>query len=435
MKTRPLTILFVCCTLLFSCNGIKIDKLLGTSSPYKDYESSLRNAGMENYAIAKDWLEAGESALRAPYSITLPYQEVTRFDQSKPQAVFLSYEVNEGQEIEILLDHISQDSSKIFIDVFEKNSESWKNIHFAKEDHSLTYQVSKTSTHAIRVQPELFRGGIVQIRIRYNASLAFPIEGKTHKSIGSFFGVDRDGGSRRHEGIDVFAPKGTPVLAVTEGRVSRVGTNRLGGKTVSLSSGPYSFYYAHLDSQLVNVGKKVIAGDTLGLVGNTGNAITTPPHLHFGIYRSGRGAVDPFHFLATAADFNSANFADSSKLGAINKIIVEKANLRQEPSTQSNRIRQLPRNTIINIQAAVAGWYRIMLPNGETGFIYQNLVSNNLTPISKIDLNEDVLIQAVYEDSRPFKANLLNDDASIIGEFDNRKMIQTGSGDMFWIVN
>jgi hypothetical protein len=58
----------------------------------------------------------------------------------------------------------------------------------------------------------------------------------------------------------------------------------------------YSLYYAHLDEQLVSQGDRVAEGDTIGLVGNTGNARTTPPHLHFGIYAAG-GAINPLPFV------------------------------------------------------------------------------------------------------------------------------------------
>ena len=70
-----------------------------------------------------------------------------------------------------------------------------------------------------------------------------------------------------------------------------------GEKTVWLRDGErgLSYYYAHLDSQLVRAGEYVERGDTVGLVGNTGNARTTPPHLHFGIYAN--GARDPYPYL------------------------------------------------------------------------------------------------------------------------------------------
>ena len=59
-------------------------------------------------------------------------------------------------------------------------------------------------------------------------------------------------------------------------------------------------YYAHLDQQLVSPGERVNAGEIVGTVGNTGNARTTAPHLHFGIYAVGRGAIDPYWFIAPA---------------------------------------------------------------------------------------------------------------------------------------
>ena len=117
-------------------------------------------------------------------------------------------------------------------------------------------------------------------------SLAYPVSGSS-SNVGSFWGDERDGGIRKHEGIDIFAKKGTPVLAVCDGIVTRTGTNRLGGKVVWLQAytHPWSAYYAHLDKQTVSPGQLVKKGQVLGTVGNTGNAKTTPPHLHFGIYK------------------------------------------------------------------------------------------------------------------------------------------------------
>ena len=435
MKTISTALLLIFSALLFSCNGTKIEKLLGSSSPYKDYENSLKNAGMESYALGKDWIEAGEKALLNPSSITLPYQEVTRFENANPQAVFLEYSVTEGQEIEIKVEQISKQSGTVFIDVFEKTDESQKNIHFAKEQHSIKYNVTKSGIHGVRVQPELFRGGIIQIAVTYNASLAFPIEGKNHQSIGSFFGVARDGGARKHEGVDVFAPKGTPVVAVTEGRVSRVGSNRLGGKTVSLAASGYSYYFAHLDSQLVSIGQKIKPGDTLGLVGNTGNAITTPPHLHFGIYKSGRGAVDPLPFLASAKELAKPNFADSIDLGVPHKIIVPKANLRQEPNTQSSTITQLTNNTIVFALAKTSDWYRVKLPDGENGYLHQNLVSSNLPPLSKIDMSNTISLKEDFLNENTFPSDLIGKKAEIIGEFGSYKMLKSESGAFYWTID
>ena len=107
--------------------------------------------------------------------------------------------------------------------------------------------------------------------------------------------------NRFHQGIDIFARRGTPVLSTTEGIVLRVGTNNLGGKVVwVLGPRGHRHYYAHLDRYAeIEAGDRVVAGTTIGYVGNTGNARGTPAHLHYGIY-TGTGAVNPYPFLTTA---------------------------------------------------------------------------------------------------------------------------------------
>jgi murein DD-endopeptidase MepM/ murein hydrolase activator NlpD len=137
--------------------------------------------------------------------------------------------------------------------------------------------------------------------VRFAASpgiLEVPVVGVTRPSLRSSFGEPRSG-HRRHRGIDIFARRGTPVVAAAEGVVVRIGTtDRLGGNTVWVAGRPSTlYYYAHLDGFApgLRVGDHVSPGDVLGRVGTTGNARGTPPHLHFGIYPLSRGfaAVDP----------------------------------------------------------------------------------------------------------------------------------------------
>jgi murein DD-endopeptidase MepM/ murein hydrolase activator NlpD len=111
------------------------------------------------------------------------------------------------------------------------------------------------------------------------------------------------GGGRRHEGIDIFSRRGTPVQASTEGILIRRGQNRLGGNVVwVLGPGGQRHYYAHLDGfALLFPGERIRQGTVLGYVGNTGNAINTPPHLHYGIYMR-TGAINPFPLLASIPD-------------------------------------------------------------------------------------------------------------------------------------
>jgi murein DD-endopeptidase MepM/ murein hydrolase activator NlpD len=107
---------------------------------------------------------------------------------------------------------------------------------------------------------------------------------------------------RRHEGIDIFVPKDTPVVSTTTGLVTRVGTNTLGGQVVwILGPGLERHYYAHLNRYgTFRPGDRVEAGDVIGYAGNTGNASGGPTHLHYGIYRSGT-AQNPYPRLAAGA--------------------------------------------------------------------------------------------------------------------------------------
>jgi peptidoglycan LD-endopeptidase LytH len=97
------------------------------------------------------------------------------------------------------------------------------------------------------------------------------------------------GGGRSHEGIDIFASKDTPVLSTTNGIVTRVGTNNLGGQVIwILGPGLERHYYAHLNRYgTFRTGDRVNAGEIIGYAGNTGNARGGPVHLHYGIYRNG----------------------------------------------------------------------------------------------------------------------------------------------------
>ena len=122
--------------------------------------------------------------------------------------------------------------------------------------------------------------------------------------------VDTFGSARAdvswHHGDDIFAPLGSPILAVADGTLFSVGWNRIGGNRVWLRDrvGNY-FYYAHLAafSTLAVDGAKVRAGDVIGFVGNTGDAAGTPYHLHFEIHPVSLlslgydGAVNPSSYL------------------------------------------------------------------------------------------------------------------------------------------
>lgn len=136
--------------------------------------------------------------------------------------------------------------------------------------------------------------------VRAAPSLPYPVpvEGIRPRQLTDQWGAPRSGG-RRHQGIDIFAKCGTPVLSATEGIVFTVGTNELGGQIVRvLGPGGYWHYYAHLSRYGdIREGDPVLAGSVLGYVGDTGNARGTPCHLHYGVYSWKGGANNPFPLL------------------------------------------------------------------------------------------------------------------------------------------
>lgn len=128
-----------------------------------------------------------------------------------------------------------------------------------------------------------------------------PVAGVRVRAIADTWGGPRDGG-RRHQGTDIFAERGTPVLSATDGIVARIGDYGIGGRHAwVLGPGGERHYYAHLDDWApgLHAWQRIRAGDTLGTVGNTGNARTTPPHLHYGIYGEA-GALNPYPRLRDA---------------------------------------------------------------------------------------------------------------------------------------
>ncbi len=111
------------------------------------------------------------------------------------------------------------------------------------------------------------------------------------------FGVSRGGGTRTHEGEDIMGIKGTPIVSPTLALVIRMGTGPTEGNFVSTANpGGETFVYMHLDriGEGIEVGKSLEAGDLIGYLGDTGNAIGGPAHLHFEIRNSNGVATDPY---------------------------------------------------------------------------------------------------------------------------------------------
>jgi peptidoglycan LD-endopeptidase LytH len=135
-----------------------------------------------------------------------------------------------------------------------------------------------------------------------------PVAGVEASALVSTFDEARGDGTRRHQAMDIMAPRGTPVLAAVDGRIVKLFTSAAGGLTIYQfdEAERYCYYYAHLDAYAPDLteGQDVARGQIIGFVGSTGNAAPDAPHLHFAIHRLGPDKrwwegepLDPIIFL------------------------------------------------------------------------------------------------------------------------------------------
>jgi murein DD-endopeptidase MepM/ murein hydrolase activator NlpD len=140
--------------------------------------------------------------------------------------------------------------------------------------------------------------------------IGYPLADVKAKELRSQFNDRRTG--HQHHAIDLMRPRGTPVMAVTDGVIRKLYRSRAGGISIYLFDGSkeYCFFYGHLDRYARNLheGQEVRKGEVIGYVGYTGNAKRSAPHLHFAVsltgpqHRwSGGVPIDPYPMLAAAA--------------------------------------------------------------------------------------------------------------------------------------
>ena len=150
-----------------------------------------------------------------------------------------------------------------------------------------TGQVPATATPLALPVSESTDPDIVLLRAR---NLTLPVQGVSNNQLTDTYTQARAAGTP-HEAIDIMAPRGTPVVAVEEGKLAKLFLSKPGGITIYQfdPANEYAYYYAHLDRYAdgVSEGATVQKGQLLGYVGSTGNASPDAPHLHFAIFKLG----------------------------------------------------------------------------------------------------------------------------------------------------
>ncbi|SET43178.1 M23 family metallopeptidase [Hymenobacter actinosclerus] len=427
--------------LLSACSQTQtLRGLFEPTTPHETYARRLRQAGLAETALGRDWLRAADQALHDSLTVQLPYHESGFFPSDRAVALGLRYSVRAGEAILVSLTLAPGTTPpRVFLDAFElRPDQPMPRLLLSADTASLSFRyVAETDRrHLLRVQPELLRGGRYTLSIRREPSLSFPVQGKSDKAIGSFWGAGRDGGARRHEGVDIFAPRGTPAVAAAAGVVTRVQETPLGGRVVWLSASGFNahLYYAHLDRQLVQPGQRVQLGDTLGLVGNTGNARTTPPHLHFGVYRN--GALDPLPFVRGADAPAATPKKLPTELGQYVRARAPRLPLRRAPATSAATLagRTAERTSPLLVLGTVPGWLRVQLPGGSSGFVPAPAV-RPAAPLRREKLAAEAELRSFPLPGAPAVAALPAQTAvAVLGEFGAYRLVRQASGRTGWVL-
>ncbi len=410
------------------------------STPYDKYVHSIQEAGLGGSAVVRDWVDAGERAMDRALPIFAPYSQVGFFDPTETRAQGYRIEAKRGQKLLVEFEVSGPDSLRLFVDLFRApRSPGVPPVHVASADTlsgTLEFVAYWDGAYLLRLQPELLRGGRYHLTVRNSASLDFPVVAHDTRAIKSVWGDARDGGARSHQGVDIFAPRWTPVVATTSGTVSFVGTNRLGGNVVWLrdSQRGYSYYYAHLEEQSAQRGQRVESGDTLGFVGNSGNAITTPTHLHFGVYVRGRGAVNPYWYLYSSPADPRPVAVDSDQLGGWARINVNSVSVRESPSSSAPALSSLERNTPLRLLSGTGNWFEVVLPDQTSGFVPGASLTSLERPLdTRLVASGGLLVNTPSVDGVPTDSLEPGTTVNVLGNYADFSMVESERGRLGWM--
>ncbi|MCW2950774.1 MAG: metalloendopeptidase-like rane protein [Thermoleophilia bacterium] len=177
----------------------------------------------------------------------------------------------------------------------------------------------------------------------------FPVLG--HATYSNDYGAPRASTGIPHQGNDIFADEGTPIVAVADGTLNRVGWNAIGGYRFWLVDRyGNAFYHAHLSAYapIAVDGGQVKSGDVIGFVGHTGDAQGTPDHLHFEVHPAGGEPTNPFPLLnawrhGTAVAIGLTGAAGSPRIGAL--ALLGFTDISANSGLQENVLASVPETT------------------------------------------------------------------------------------------
>lgn len=420
--------------LASGCASGPLSQLIRPPSPHEQYAERLRQSGLDATALGRDWLTAATEALQRASDAELPFNETVFFAPDTPRAAAYRFALARGRQLSVTATIEGEPPARLFVDLFRLDDQAQPQ-HIASpalDSATLSHQVESDGVFVVRVQPELLRGGRASVVTRTLASLPFPVPSSTARPIDSVFGDERDAGRRTHEGIDIFAPRGTPVVAVRSG-MAQPGTNALGGTVVWLQDAGrrLSYYYAHLDSTAITSTQRVSAGEVLGYVGNTGNARTAAPHLHFGIYAG--GPIDPLPFVA-ADQLEPKPPGVTLPLGGLARVRPARIDLLSGSVGKATRLGTLQRGTMVAVFGAASTRIRVELPDGSHGYLPRDSLVEADTPLQRPRVSAGgVLRQRPLDTATPLGEIAAAQQIEVFGHFGDYDFVRTSNGQTGWL--
>jgi murein DD-endopeptidase MepM/ murein hydrolase activator NlpD len=347
-------------------------RVFGPNTPRTTYRKAELKEGRVDELQMEVWDKAYEVARTTPLKVELPHREAIRLDD---QLVLSAQSFRLRLPAGRILNISARGGGPLFGELFrfKSGTPNQRPVEYFSTggNNQITYETPWLHGEDLLfvLQTPAGKFADYDLKLTTEPVLLFPVAGKDEKCIQSFWGAPRGGGTRKHEGNDLFAPKGTNLLATTDGEITRLTSTGIGGKTVWLYDRELGlrYYYAHLDEQLVRKGQRVRRGDVVGTVGNTGNARTTPPHLHFGIYDD--GAIDPYPFLQRTDVLPATSPLRLSGPAAKMKVPMSGNHyLRFTPGRKGEVIRQLENGESVTGLGVTGQFYRIKTGRGEVGY-------------------------------------------------------------------
>ncbi|MDX1406646.1 MAG: M23 family metallopeptidase [Saprospiraceae bacterium] len=398
---------------------------------HEAYYHALQQAGLTETALGRDWMERAHQAIAEPVRVEPPLEEMLYLDPTRADAIAFRFAARRGHKLQIEVETLGESAGKLFIDLFRAGEGLARHVATASDDQVIGFEPRRDGEYVLRIQSELLRGGSFRARIMKVPAFDFPVAGGHTRDIGSFFGDPRDGGRRKHHGIDIFAPKGTPVIAPTDGYVRFTGERGLGGLVVWMrdEQRDQTLYFAHLNEIIVGRHTYVRAGDTLGTVGNTGNARTTPPHLHFGIYQ--QGPIDPLHYVAFADSEPEAARADTRMLAQTMRV-VRPAYITPD---RGQRL-ELQRHQLVRVSGARGDLLRVALPDGTCGYIPYRAIEPTDEPLNQHTIADNTILHPLPGiEHAPIEVLRPGAEVAVLGRNDDFLYVRSDIGQTGWVLS